>query len=77
MRGEQGLTLGAVAGPPPPGDATGMNSPVTFLYIDPPDVPEGMTIADYRRARTASAPRRWRLRRPQIIGGRMRQQAAA
>jgi hypothetical protein len=39
----------------------------SFAYHEPPDVPPGMTLAEYRRARAASRPhgrrRRWRLRR--------------
>ena len=43
----------------------------TFMYCDPPDVPEGMTLDEYRRARTA--PRRRRrlsLRRRRPTGGK-------
>lgn len=33
-----------------------MNVPMS--YVDPPDVPEGMTLEAYRRGRTRPAPRR-------------------
>jgi hypothetical protein len=34
-----------------------------FNYCDPPDVPEGMTLAEYRRARSAKRkPTGWRAR---------------
>jgi hypothetical protein len=40
-----------------------MSAPMN--YVDPPDVPEGMTLRDYRRARAArSAAKRRVLRRP-------------
>ncbi|HEV7460791.1 MAG TPA: hypothetical protein VGN78_09655 [Solirubrobacteraceae bacterium] len=33
-----------------------------FNYCEPPDVPEGMTIAEYRRARTSKRKPGWRER---------------
>lgn len=33
-----------------------MTAPVR--YVDPPDVPEGMTLAEYRRTRAVPRPRR-------------------
>jgi hypothetical protein len=36
--------------------------PLTDFYVEPPDVPIGMTIADYRLRRPYRS-RRWRLRR--------------
>jgi hypothetical protein len=27
-----------------------MSVPASFAYVDPPDVPEGVTLDDYRRA---------------------------
>jgi hypothetical protein len=40
-----------------------MSAPMN--YVDPPDVPEGMTLRDYRRARAArSAAKRRVLRLP-------------
>jgi hypothetical protein len=38
-----------------------MNAPVH--YCDPPDIPEGMTIEEYRRARCTPPTRRGMLRR--------------
>jgi hypothetical protein len=38
-----------------------MNVPMN--YVDPPDVPEGMTLEDYRRGRSRPARRRRRLGR--------------
>jgi hypothetical protein len=33
-----------------------------FNYCEPPDVPEGMTLAEYRRARTGKRKPGWRAR---------------
>jgi hypothetical protein len=46
---------------------------VTMTYVDPPDVPEGMTLEAYRRARRRPARRRpllGRLRRRIASAGR-------
>jgi hypothetical protein len=32
----------------------------TTLYLEPPSIPVGMTVADYRRARAARERHRWR-----------------
>ena len=40
-----------------------------FAYHEPPDIPAGMTLDDYRRVRAAARPRRrrrWRLRRRRL-----------
>jgi hypothetical protein len=34
----------------------------SFNYCDPPDVPEGMTLAEYRRAKSAKRRPGWRAR---------------
>jgi hypothetical protein len=34
----------------------------SFNYCEPPDVPEGMTLAEYRRARTSKRKPSWRAR---------------
>jgi len=39
-----------------------MNVPLPLSYVEPPDVPEGMTLAEYRRSRRP-APRVSRRRR--------------
>ena len=31
-------------------------------YVEPPDVPEGMTLAEYRRERSREVEPRWRSR---------------
>jgi hypothetical protein len=54
-------TLGSVAAGVPERDAADMTAPPTFLYVGAPDVPEGTTLAEYRRARR---PRSARRRRP-------------
>jgi hypothetical protein len=33
-----------------------------FNYCEPPDVPEGMTLAEYRRAKSAKRKPGWRSR---------------
>ena len=33
-----------------------------FNYCEPPDVPEGMTLAEYRRAKAAKRKPGWRAR---------------
>jgi hypothetical protein len=47
-----------------------------FNYCEPPDVPEGMTLAEYRRdrARKRKPSRRARLRRARKWGERVRRQ---
>lgn len=42
-------------------------------YVEPPDVPEGMTLEAYRRARPRPAPRR----RVRLAGRRRRRLAAS
>jgi hypothetical protein len=44
-----------------------MNVPMN--YVDPPDVPEGMTLEAYRRARPRPVRRRRRLRDLRRRGG--------
>jgi hypothetical protein len=34
----------------------------TFNYCEPPDVPEGMTLAEYRRLRAGKRKPGWRVR---------------
>jgi hypothetical protein len=40
-----------------------MNMVLPLSYAEPPDVPEGMTLAEYRRSRRPAAPRSKRRRR--------------
>jgi len=45
---------------------------VPMNYVEPPDVPEGMTLEAYRRARPRPAPRR-----RVLITGRLRRRRPA
>jgi len=47
-----------------------------FNYCEPPDVPEGMTLAEYRRARHGKRKPGWRarLRRPRKSSKRVRRE---
>jgi len=46
-----------------------MNTPLPVAYVDPPDVPAGMTLAQYRRRSSRSTRRGLRRRAGRLLRG--------
>jgi hypothetical protein len=53
-----------------------MNTPPPVAYVDPPDVPAGMTLAEYRRHASEPTRRGLRRRARRLLRGAARRRRA-